>query len=162
VATRDLDLCCAVASQMLVLDSGRIVQSGAPREIVDRPASEDVARLTGIANLFQGNITALDPFRNSSVITFEHFGLSAPYLPAHFKGDRIWVAIRAADLRVHATSVGPNCISVPLVRTLFRKQTVRLEFEHQIFVDLSLGEYATQKDNKEWHVEFPPGSLQIL
>ena len=161
-ATRDLELCCAAASQMLLLDSGRILQAGAPRAILDRPAGIDAARLVGIPNLFEGRIAALDPFRNSSLIEFEHFSLSAAYVPAHFKGDRIWVAIRAADLSVHASSVGANCLSVPLVRTSWRSQSVRLEFAHQIFVDLTLGEFAAQKENKEWYVEFPPGALQIL
>jgi molybdate transport system ATP-binding protein len=161
-ATRDLELCCAAASHMLLLDGGCILQAGAPRAILDRPAGIDAARLIGIPNLFEGRITALDPFRNSSLIECEHFSLNAAYVPAHFKGDRIWVAVRAADLRVHASSVGPNCISVPLVRTLFRTQSVRLEFEHQIFADLTLGEYEGQKGNKEWYVEFPPGVLQIL
>ncbi len=161
-ATRDLELCCAVASHMLLLDSGRILQAGAPRTIVDRPAGVDAARLVGIPNLFEGRIAALDPFRNSSLIEFEHFSLNMAYVPAHFKGDRIWVAIRAADLRVHASAVGPNCISVPLMRPSFRTQSVRLEFEHRIFADLTLGEYAAQKDNKDWYVEFPPGALQIL
>ncbi|MDR3701429.1 MAG: ATP-binding cassette domain-containing protein [Candidatus Sulfopaludibacter sp.] len=161
-ATRDLELCCAAASHMLLLDSGRILQAGAPRAILDRPAGIDAARLIGIPNLFEGRIAALDPFRNSSLIEFEHFNLNAAYVPAHFKGDRIWVGIRAAGVRVHASSVGPNCISVPLVRTSFRTQSVRLEFAHQIFADLTLAEYAGQKNNQEWYVEFPPGTLQIL
>lgn len=161
-ATRDLDLCCAVASHMLVLDSGRIAQSGAPREILDRPAGVDVARLIGMPNLFQGKIAALDPGRNSSLIECEHFSLTAPYVPAHFRGDQIWVAIRPGDLRVHASPNGPNCIPAALVRAWFRSQSVRLEFEHRIFADLTLDCYAAQKDNKEWHIEFPPGVLQIL
>lgn len=161
-ATRDLDLSCAVASQMLLLEGGRILQSGAPRDILNKPAGLDAARLLGIPNLFQGNITALDPFRNTSTIAFDHFSLSAPYVPAHFKGDRIWVAIRAEDIRMHSSSVGPNCITVPLVRASLRRQSVRLEFGHQIFADLTLSEYASQKDNKEWYLEFPTGALQIL
>jgi ABC-type sulfate/molybdate transport systems ATPase subunit len=161
-ATRDLDLCCAVASHMLLLDSGHVLQAGAPRAIVDRPAGIDAARLIGIPNLFEGRIAALDPFRNSSLIEFEHFSLNAAYVPAHFKGDRVWLAVRAGDVRVHGSSVGPNCISVPLVRASFRTQAVRLEFEHEIFADLTLGEYAGQKDNKDWYVEFPPGALQFL
>jgi molybdate transport system ATP-binding protein len=161
-ATRDLDLCCAVASHMLVLDAGRIAQAGPPRDVVDRPGSVDVARLTGIPNLYEGTISALDPGRNSSVIEFEHFSLTAPYLPAHFRGDRIWVAIRPGDLRVHSQAEGPHCISVPLVRASFRAQSVRLEFAHGIFADVSLESYAARKDNKEWHIEFPAEALQIL
>jgi ABC-type sulfate/molybdate transport systems ATPase subunit len=160
-ATRDLDLCCAAAAHMLVLDSGRIAQLGAPREILDHPASVDVARLTGIPNLFQGTIAALDPGRNSSLIECEHFSLTAPYVPAHFRGDKIWVAVRPGDLRVHSAAA-PHCIAAPLVRASFHSQSVRLEFEHRIYADLSLESYAARKDNKEWHIEFPPGALQIL
>ncbi|SPE37505.1 ABC transporter related [Candidatus Sulfopaludibacter sp. SbA3] len=161
-ATRDPDLCCAAASHMLVLDSGRIAQSGTPREILDRPASVEVARLIGIPNLFEGTIAALDPGRNTSLIEFEGFSLTAPYLPAHFRGDRIWVAIRPGDLRVHSTAGVPNCLVLPLVRASMRTQSVRLEFEHQVFADLTLECYAAQKDNKEWHIEFPHSALQIL
>jgi len=161
-ATRDADLCCAAATQMIVLDSGRIVQSGTPRDVVDRPASVEAARLIGIPNLWQGTIGALDPGRNSSVIEFDGFALTAPYLPGHFRGDRIWVAIRAGDLRVHGEASGANCVALTLVRASFRTNTARLEFAHAVFADLPLETYAPLKDNKEWHVEFPPAALQIL
>ncbi len=160
--TRDLDLACAVASQILLLGEGRILQAGAPRDVLNKPVSIDAARLIGIANLFQGHFTALDPFRNTSTIALEHFSLSAAYVPAHFKGDRVWLAIRAEDVRVHAAAVGVNCVSVPLVRASFRRQSVRLEFTHGIFADLTLADYAALKESKEWFVEFPAGALQIL
>lgn len=160
-ATRDLDLCCA-ASQMLVLDGGRVVQAGIPRQVLDKPASLEVARLVDIPNLFQGSIAALDPGRNSSVIEFDHFSLTGPYLPAYFRGDRIWVGIRPRDLRVHSAPSGANCIALPLVRTSLRARSARLEFAHQVFADLTPEQYAAQKDNKEWHIEFPAGALQIL
>ena len=162
LATRDLDLACATASQMLVLDHGRIAQSGAPREIVDHPASVEVARLVGIPNLFQGTIAVLDPGRNSSLIEFEHFNLTAPYLPAHFRGDRIWIAIRAGDLRASPAPAGPHSIALKLLRASIRAQSVRLEFEYGVYADLSLDAYAEQRENKEWHVEFPPAALQVV
>jgi molybdate transport system ATP-binding protein len=161
-ASWDLDLCCCIASHMLVLDAGRIAQSGTPREIVGHPASVEVARATGIPNVYQGSIAALDPGRNTSLIQFEHFAVTAPYLPGRFRGDRIWVAMRPRDLRVHGSASGPNCIVTRLVRVSMRAEFARLEFEDAIFADLTLEEYAARKDNKEWHVEFPPGALQIL
>lgn len=161
-ATRDLDLACAAAGHLLVIEHGRIAQSGAPREVVDRPASVEVARLVGIPNLFQGSIAALDPGRNTSLIEFEHFTLTAPYLPARFRGDRIWVAIRPGDLRVHSAPSGAHSIPLAMARVSMHAQTVRLEFEHQVYADLSLESYAAQKDNREWHIEFRPEVLQIL
>lgn len=46
-ATRDGDDALAVSDRVAVLDRGRIVQSGTPAEVLDRPASELVARLFG-------------------------------------------------------------------------------------------------------------------
>ena len=161
-ASSDLDLCCAAATQMVLLDAGRVVQMGAPRDVLARPANLSAARLLGIPNLFTGNITLLDPFRNSSVLSFESFSLTCPYLPAHFKGDKISAIIRAADLRVHASPVGTNCISVTLAHISPRSQYVRLEFEHGISADVSPETYKSMKDNKEWYLEFPAGALQVL
>src|SRR5581483_2648367 len=39
LATRDLDRCAALADQMLVLDAGRVVRRGTPREVLDEPES---------------------------------------------------------------------------------------------------------------------------
>lgn len=46
-ATRDGDDALAVSDRIAVLDRGRIVQSGTPAEVHDRPANELVARLFG-------------------------------------------------------------------------------------------------------------------
>jgi molybdate transport system ATP-binding protein len=43
----------ALASQLVVLEEGRVVQSGSPAEIVERPRSPYVADLVGV-NLFRG------------------------------------------------------------------------------------------------------------
>ena len=43
----------ALASQLIVLEEGRVVQSGSPTEIVERPRSPYVADLVGV-NLFRG------------------------------------------------------------------------------------------------------------
>jgi hypothetical protein len=39
---------------------------------------------------------------------------------------------------------------------------VRLEFSGDIAVELPRQEFERQKDNKDWLVEFPPGSLRVL
>ena len=47
-----------------------------------------------------------------SLIECNGFALAAPYLPARFRGDRIWVD---GDLRVHPSPVA-NSVALPLVR----------------------------------------------
>jgi molybdate transport system ATP-binding protein len=162
-ATADLDLCCEAADQMLLLDAGRILQRGAPREVLDRPASLEAARLLGVPNLFQASIAALDPVRNSSRLEFDHFTLTGPYIPGHLKGDRVWVAAAAESLRLRSGSpLPPNTASLEFVRASYRAHSVLLEFSFGIFVTASHEEFARRKDNKDWQVEFPPEALRIL
>jgi molybdate transport system ATP-binding protein len=160
----DLDLCCAVADRLILLDRGHILQNGAPRAVVDRPESVGAARLLGIPNIFEGEIAALDPARKSSRLEFAEFALTGPYIPGHFRGSRVSVGVLPADLRVHSGELErqPNAVPASLIRVSRRARTVRLEFSGGIFADVSYEEFERQKDNKSWQVEFPPQALRVL
>lgn len=163
VATRDLNRCAAIADQMLVLDAGRILRRGTPREVMENPESVQVARLLGIPNVFECTISGLDPGRNSSRLEAASFQVTGPYLPGHFRGDRVWIAIRPERVRVQAaTAASGNAVPVKLVRASHRADSVRLEFAGGIFADLSPEEYARQKDNKNWQAELPADALRVL
>jgi ABC-type sulfate/molybdate transport systems ATPase subunit len=164
LVTGDLDLCCAAAGRLILLDRGRIVQSGAPRAVVDRPESVDAARLLGFSNIFEGEISALDPARKSSRLEFAGFALTGPYIPGRFRGSRVSIAVLPADLRVHSGEIErqPNAITASLVRVSRRARVVRLEFSGGIFADVSHEEFERQKDNRSWQVEFPPPALRAL
>ena len=165
LATHDLEECFQLADEMLVLRDGRIAQSGRPREILDRPASVDVARLLGISNLFQAEITALDPGRNTSRLRFQEHELTGTYFPGHLLGDRVWLCVRAGDLRVtgrNGARAETNQVPAKLLRVSEMPQSVRLEFSGDIAVELARDEFERQKDNKDWLVEFPPAALRVL
>ncbi len=164
LVTADLDLCCAAAQKLILIESGRIVQEGTPREVVDRPESVDAARLLGIPNIFECTIAALDPGRNSSRLQFDGTVLSGPYIPGHFRGAHIWIAVRPDELRVHPGEGEhkPNCVAAALVRASRRARAVRLEFSGGIHADIPPEDFERQKDNKSWQVEFPPQALKIL
>ena len=160
----DLDLCYSSADRLALVEGGRLVACGPAREVMERPESVEAARLAGIANLYPATIAALDPGRNQSRLESEGFALSGPYLKGHFKGDRVWVGIRAEDVRVHAGELeaGVNFVEVHLLRMTERPRTVRLEFAGGIAAEISREEYARQKDNKGWQVEFPPAALRVF
>jgi len=90
--------------------------------------------------------------------------LSAPYLKGRLNGDRVWAGIRPADVRVHAAELEEdvNFIAVQLQRVLEHPRTVRLEFTGGIAAEISREQYARQKDNKGWQVEFPPAALRVF
>jgi hypothetical protein len=124
----------------------------------------EAARMVGISNLYPAAIAALDPGRNQSRLKCEDFALTGPYLKGHFKGDRVWVGIRAEDVRVHAGELEPgvNYVAAQLSRLTERSRTVRLEFSGGIAAEISREQYAMQKDNKGWQVEFPPAALRVF
>jgi ABC-type molybdate transport system ATPase subunit len=162
--TDDLGLCYSSADRLALMDGGRVVGYGPAREVMERPESVAAARLVGISNLYQATIAMLDPGRNQSRLECADFALTGPYLKGHFKGDRVWVGIRAEDVRVHAGELEPgvNFVAVNLSRVTERQRTVRLEFSGGIAAEISRECFERQKDNKSWQVELPPAALRVF
>ncbi|HEX5431921.1 MAG TPA: ATP-binding cassette domain-containing protein [Bryobacteraceae bacterium] len=164
LVTHDLDECFELGEEMIVLRQGKIVQTGTPGQIVDVPASVEVARLLGTFNLLPGEIRALDPGRNTSRVQIGEFEIEGPYFPGRLKGDRVTICVRPEQLMVHERNgrPAPNRIPARLERTIERPQWVRLEFSGGIAVDVPRAEYERQRENKEWAIEFPPSALRAL
>lgn len=164
LVTHDLAECFELAEDMLIVRDGRIVQSGAPAAIADRPASADVARLLGIFNLLPAEIVELDPQRNLSRLRYDGFDLAGCYFPGRLRGDRVSLCVRPEQLSVAPRNGSPGANQVPaqLVRALEMPQCVRLEFAGGINVEISREEFEKQKHNKEWLVCFPQQALRVL
>jgi putrescine transport system ATP-binding protein len=58
VVTHDQEEALSMASCVAVMDQGRLVQTGAPAEIYERPATRFVANFVGEVNLFEGELIA--------------------------------------------------------------------------------------------------------
>ena len=166
LVTHDLDECFEIGDEMLVMREGHIVQSGPPKDILAQPANAGVARLLGMANVFQAEIAALDPGKNTSRLKLADFELTGPYYPGRFLHDRVSICVRAEDLTVQAPNgsrpEGANRVPVKLLRVSEKPRGVRLEFSREITVEISRAEFERQKDNEEWLVEFPPQSIRVL
>ncbi len=168
LAARDLDTCFELAVQMCLLDSGRILQTGPPRKVLDQPVSIAAARLLGIRNLFPAEIVALDPGRNTSRLRLETFELNGPYLPGRLRGDHVWLCIEPGQ--VHAIPLdgakpSTNQVAALLARVSEMPRAVRLDFAGGIVAEIDRREFEARKDNsdnKDWLVEFPPHALRVL
>ncbi len=60
LVTHDLDEAAQLASHIVLIDAGRVVQAGPTAEVLTRPASETAARLLDIPNIFGGEIVRHD------------------------------------------------------------------------------------------------------
>src|ERR1700731_3097588 len=58
VVTHDQEEALGMASRVAVMNRGRLVQTGTPAEIYERPGSRFVADFVGEVNLFDGELTA--------------------------------------------------------------------------------------------------------
>jgi putrescine transport system ATP-binding protein len=58
VVTHDQEEALGLASRIAVMNHGRLVQTGPPAEIYERPASRFVAGFVGAVNLFEGTLVA--------------------------------------------------------------------------------------------------------
>jgi molybdate transport system ATP-binding protein len=164
LVTHDLDECFELADEMLILRDGKLAQSGTPAEIVDRPASAEVARLLGRFNLLAAEIKTLDPGRNISTVHVGQFEMQGPYFPGHFKGDRVTLCVRTelAKALPKPVKLGPNQMHAHLARTVETPRGVRLEFAGGIAVEVPQSEYEAARDTADWVVEFPRDTIRVV
>lgn len=164
LATERMEECFELGDAVLLVRAGRVLQSGPPRTLFERPANLEAARLLGIFNLLPAEIAELDPQRNSSRLRLGEHTLSGPYFPGKLRGDRVWLCVRPDQLSIPARDAtpGPNRIPAQLVRAVELPHAVRLEFAGDLAVEVSHAEFEPQKHNREWRVEFPPQALRVL
>jgi ABC-type Fe3+/spermidine/putrescine transport system ATPase subunit len=56
LVTHDIDEAIALADQLIILDGGRVVASGTPTELYERPGTLAAARLLGFSNILRGTV----------------------------------------------------------------------------------------------------------
>jgi len=159
MVTHDLEECFITADTLLIYMHGRIAQFGPPRKVLDRPGSVQIARILGFPNIFEAEILALDPGRNSSRLRAFAQELTGTYYPGKFIGDKVYLCAQAGELAIQ-TQPGPNRVPAKLLTVSERTQTVRAAFTQDLFVDLPLVDFAALRDSKSWFVEIPPESLK--
>ncbi len=86
-----------IGDTMYVLDDGKVVQEGAPLEILNAPRTLPAARAVGTENIFVGRIAGHKQVDGISTIELERCQLEAPYnaLPV---GNHVAFGIRSEDI----------------------------------------------------------------
>jgi ABC-type Fe3+/spermidine/putrescine transport system ATPase subunit len=93
--THNLDEAHVMGERLSVLIDGRLVQEGMPREILERPASEPVARFLGYRNVFHGTAR---PIEGGARI--EAGKLSIVVERKLHAGERVGVCLRQQDIKI--------------------------------------------------------------
>lgn len=123
VLTDDRAEALALADRLAVIDLGRIIQVGAPRDLYNRPVDVFVARLLGPTNLLQGQVESdrIDAKGELVVRTplGRLIGQSHPAYPT--QGSSVTISVRPETLSLGPTiPAGWNRFPATIERIVFR------------------------------------------
>jgi molybdate transport system ATP-binding protein len=95
----------ALGERVVVLDQGRIVTTGTPHEVLDRPEHEGLAQIAGFENVFDGVVTERRPDVGTMhcTLTGSATELEVP-LARGEPGAAVRVAVRAGDILLASES----------------------------------------------------------
>jgi ABC-type Fe3+/spermidine/putrescine transport system ATPase subunit len=144
---------------VLIADAGRIVHRGTPLELLRNPGTPAVARLLGDFNVYEADVLALDPARQTSRVRMLGQEWDGPHLRGCFKGDRVILCVRPEELRL-VGKPGDNRIRAQAMRTSERAQFVRVDFGSGLIVDVPRSEW-DERGEVLW-LEIPAASLRQL
>jgi molybdate transport system ATP-binding protein len=95
--THDLGEALLLGDQLLLLDAGRVVQSGPPAEVIARPASIRAARAVGTENLFSATVLGHMTERGCTELDLGGTRVQTALLDDS-PGSQIALALRAEDI----------------------------------------------------------------
>lgn len=97
--THDMKEAFILGNKIAVLNRGRLEQMGDRKEVFYRPKTRNVARFVGTKNIFDGEVTFLNPEANIMKIKNERFEVETNYYPLEV-GDRTIFCIRPEEVMV--------------------------------------------------------------
>ncbi|HET7089431.1 MAG TPA: ABC transporter ATP-binding protein [Anaerolineae bacterium] len=123
--THDQAEALAMSNLVAVMDRGRIVQLGRPRDIYDLPATKFTADFVGSTNFVPGTVIG-DPVEDGARLVETQHGNLLCHVPADIqKGETVLISIRPQNVLV-SREPAPNAHNV---------------FEGKVRVSVFLGEY---------------------
>ncbi len=120
LVTHDPAEAMALADEMLLLDSGRVLQAGPVEAVFLRPASEAAARLLGTEAVARGLAVAPDRIDLGGGVTLAVAG------PALTPGMRVGWAVRPEQIRLDDTGLPATVLHEDAARGGWRHVTLRL------------------------------------
>ena len=130
--THDQQEALAMSDRIAVMEQGRIVQMGEPREIYFRPASAFVARFIGSSNLFEGVCRAGSPAGGIAPVELTGGHVIQCLFPArHPAGGTVTVSVRpeaiALGNRDQAVSRDDNALAGMVIAASFQGGHMRYD-----------------------------------
>ncbi len=133
--THDQDEALTMSDRIVVMNEGRVEQSGTPEELYHHPASRFVATFIGETNLFSGTVRSVDGQHGA----IDWQGVTLIAVIGHQRpapGQTVTAALRPERINLHAEQPeGGNSLQGRMIKQVFKGSRTLLE--------IAIGESAT-------------------
>lgn len=162
--THDQEEALVLSDRIAVMQHGRILQEGSPRDIYLNPMDFQVAGFVGRTNLFPATVEDLQP-DGTAIVTADIGKLMSNSAARFGKGDKVWIAIRPEDVVIHGKSDNevPNRFPAQVSDMLFIGKSIQCELQvgpKRVFAELNGRTLLTVGQNV--HVELPKDRVILL
>ena len=152
VVTHDVEDAAMLADEVLILDNGRLIQSGSLADLLARPANSQVARLLGLTNICTGSVIANGRLRVGSM------ELEADTV-GHPPGARIGWRIRPDCVQIDARSGHSATIIDVTPRDGYRQ--VQIALDDGPFLIAHTRTAASAQAGQRCSVHMPPTDITV-
>jgi len=141
--THDVEEAFVLSEELVVLNEGRVEQTGNKEDIFYRPQSHKVAKFLGVKNIFRGRITEIHPEEGVMTVWVDEKGFQAsiPYREGAVTGNWVRFCIRPEEIMILRAE---RPIKKTLQGNIFTGQIVRIVekgAEHTLFFRQSQDDY---------------------
>jgi molybdate transport system ATP-binding protein len=100
--THDVEEAFVLADEVVVLNDGRVEQTGSKEDIFYRPQTHNVAKFFGVKNIFDGKVMDIRPEEEEMTVWVEEKGFQAsiPYRKETGKGEWVRFCIRPEEIMI--------------------------------------------------------------
>jgi ABC-type Fe3+/spermidine/putrescine transport system ATPase subunit len=131
--THDQEEAFAIADRVVLMQGGRMVQVGTPREVYRRPVSAWVAQFLGLTNLLDAQIVGDGAETEIGRLESGDWGPAAPNLQSPVSNLQLLIRPEAARLG----DTGPNVVHGVVTERSFRGERYRLGVRHESGIELA-------------------------
>jgi putative spermidine/putrescine transport system ATP-binding protein len=126
IVTHDQEEAVSLADRVIVMDAGKILQVGSPKEVFDHPATAFVADFMGFANFISGTAKGIENGRMAVSCGKETLYVSGAACGGIAPGSAVTLSIRPENLAL-AKAPGENVLGGQIRNITYKGHMTRLE-----------------------------------
>jgi iron(III) transport system ATP-binding protein len=162
--THDQKEALSMADRVAVLDEGRVMQVGPPRELYDRPGSRFVADFLGETNFIAATVSGTE---GSMIMLDTPAGplRSSAGLDRSPRGGNVTCSLRPESLRLADRSAGANCLSGKMLQSIYLGEVAQHLVElpdGSVLKALEMNPRRLGGAGETVHLSIDPGDVVIL